>query len=65
MKETAFKVRASGAHMLRAGAYKPRTSPYSFQGLGEQGLKILARWGRDEHACSYRSNGRRGHSGSE
>ncbi|MFA5897617.1 MAG: 3-deoxy-7-phosphoheptulonate synthase [Hyphomicrobium sp.] len=35
-------VRKSGAHLLRAGAYKPRTSPYSFQGLGERGLKLLA-----------------------
>ncbi|HZX21135.1 MAG TPA: 3-deoxy-7-phosphoheptulonate synthase, partial [Clostridia bacterium] len=34
-------VKASGAHILRGGAYKPRTSPYSFQGLGEEGLKIL------------------------
>jgi 3-deoxy-7-phosphoheptulonate synthase len=32
----------SGASMLRGGAYKPRTSPYSFQGLGEEGLKIMA-----------------------
>jgi len=47
MKETAFKVRASGASMLRGGAYKPRTSPYSFQGLGEEGLEILARVGQD------------------
>lgn len=47
LKETAFKVRASGANMLRAGAYKPRTSPYSFQGLGEAGLKILARVGEE------------------
>lgn len=47
LKETAFKVRASGANMLRAGAYKPRTSPYSFQGLGEVGLKILARVGEE------------------
>ena len=47
LKETAFKVRASGAAMLRGGAFKPRTSPYSFQGLGEQGLKILARVGED------------------
>ena len=31
-----------GAHMLRGGAFKPRTSPYSFQGLGEEGLRILA-----------------------
>lgn len=35
-------VRAAGAHLFRGGAYKPRTSPYSFQGLGEPGLKILA-----------------------
>lgn len=35
-------VAASGAKFFRGGAYKPRTSPYSFQGLGEQGLKILA-----------------------
>ncbi len=35
-------VRAAGAHLLRGGAFKPRTSPYSFQGLGEEGLKILA-----------------------
>jgi 3-deoxy-7-phosphoheptulonate synthase len=33
--------RAAGAHLLRGGAFKPRTSPYSFQGLGEEGLKIL------------------------
>ncbi|SHG95213.1 3-deoxy-D-arabinoheptulosonate-7-phosphate synthase [Thermosyntropha lipolytica DSM 11003] len=47
LKETAFKVRAAGALILRAGAYKPRTSPYSFQGLGETGLKILARIGQE------------------
>jgi 3-deoxy-7-phosphoheptulonate synthase len=35
-------VSASGARLFRGGAYKPRTSPYSFQGLGEPGLKILA-----------------------
>lgn len=35
-------VKASGAQLLRGGAYKPRTSPYSFQGLGEAGLKMLA-----------------------
>ena len=39
--ETARKVKAAGANMLRGGAFKPRTSPYSFQGLGIQGLKIL------------------------
>lgn len=47
LKETAFKVRGSGAVMLRGGAYKPRTSPYSFQGLGENGLKILAKVGEE------------------
>jgi len=36
-------VRSSGAHMFRGGAFKPRTSPYSFQGLGEEGLKILSK----------------------
>jgi 3-deoxy-7-phosphoheptulonate synthase len=36
-------VKAAGAHLLRGGAYKPRTSPYSFQGLGEEGLRILVR----------------------
>jgi len=36
-------IKRSGAHLFRGGAFKPRTSPYSFQGLGEEGLKILAR----------------------
>lgn len=40
--ETAHAVREAGAHMLRAGAFKPRTSPYSFQGLGFEGLELLA-----------------------
>jgi 3-deoxy-7-phosphoheptulonate synthase len=40
---TATAVKKAGASMLRGGAFKPRTSPYSFQGLGEEGLKILAR----------------------
>ena len=40
--ETAQAVREAGAHALRGGAFKPRTSPYSFQGLGEEGLEILA-----------------------
>jgi 3-deoxy-7-phosphoheptulonate synthase len=45
-REQAFtiaeRIRASGARLFRGGAYKPRTSPYSFQGMGEPGLKILA-----------------------
>ena len=40
--ESARKVKAAGAHMLRGGAFKPRSSPYSFQGLAEMGLKLLA-----------------------
>jgi 3-deoxy-7-phosphoheptulonate synthase len=36
-------VKASGAHIFRGGAFKPRTSPYSFQGLGKEGLEILAK----------------------
>src|SRR5450759_3500243 len=39
--ETARSVRKSGAHILRGGAFKPRSSPYSFQGMGEEGLKLL------------------------
>lgn len=41
--KTAEFVKAAGAKMLRGGAFKPRTSPYSFQGLEEEGLKILAK----------------------
>ncbi|MDY7041885.1 MAG: 3-deoxy-7-phosphoheptulonate synthase, partial [Chloroflexota bacterium] len=40
--ETARAVKEGGAHMLRGGAFKPRTSPYSFQGLGAEGLRLLA-----------------------
>ena len=39
--EAAEAVSSAGAVMLRGGAYKPRSSPYSFQGLGEEGLKYL------------------------
>ncbi|NQV16017.1 3-deoxy-7-phosphoheptulonate synthase [bacterium] len=38
-------VKSAGGHILRGGAFKPRTSPYSFQGLGEEGLKILKQVG--------------------
>jgi len=41
--ETAEAVKKAGAHILRGGAFKPRTSPYSFQGLEEEGLKLLAK----------------------
>ena len=39
---TARAVKEAGGHLLRGGAFKPRTSPYSFRGLGEEGLKLLA-----------------------
>lgn len=41
MQQTGEAVRSAGAHILRGGAFKPRTSPYSFQGLGVEGLQIL------------------------
>ncbi|HJC67564.1 MAG: 3-deoxy-7-phosphoheptulonate synthase [Lachnospiraceae bacterium] len=41
LMETAFAVKKTGATFLRGGAYKPRTSPYSFQGLEEEGLKYM------------------------
>lgn len=40
--ESAEAVKAGGGHVLRGGAYKPRTSPYSFQGMAEEGLALLA-----------------------
>ena len=40
--ETARSVNKSGARILRGGAFKPRSSPYSFQGMGEEGLKLLS-----------------------
>ncbi|HEY2572370.1 MAG TPA: 3-deoxy-7-phosphoheptulonate synthase [Solirubrobacteraceae bacterium] len=42
MLETARVVQDAGATLLRGGAYKPRTSPYAFQGLGQEGLRLLA-----------------------
>ncbi len=45
--ETAQQVKTAGAKILRGGAFKPRTSPYSFQGLGEEGLKLLAQAGEE------------------
>ncbi|APW62642.1 3-deoxy-7-phosphoheptulonate synthase [Paludisphaera borealis] len=47
--EVAVRVRDAGANILRGGAFKPRTSPYSFQGLGEDGLKILRNVGDQLH----------------
>ncbi len=40
--EVARQVKAAGAHALRGGAFKPRTNPYAFQGLGQEGLELLA-----------------------
>ncbi len=48
MDAIAKSVRASGANILRGGAFKPRTSPYAYQGMGEEGLKILRETG-DRH----------------
>src|SRR5947208_7173964 len=48
LDEIAGHVKKAGANILRGGAFKPRTSPYSFQGLGEEGLKILRDVG-DKH----------------
>lgn len=45
--QIAESVQKSGAQMLRGGAFKPRTSPYSFQGLKEEGLKIMHRVGQE------------------
>ncbi len=41
LMESAYVVKKGGAHVLRGGAFKPRTSPYSFQGMEEEGLKLL------------------------
>ena len=48
VEATASAVRRAGAKVLRGGAFKPRSSPYSFQGLGEQGLQML-RGAADRH----------------
>lgn len=47
MRTVASHLKESGAHILRAGAFKPRTSPESFQGLGQEGLEILAQVSRE------------------
>jgi 3-deoxy-7-phosphoheptulonate synthase len=43
LEAVALAAKAAGARLLRGGAFKPRSSPYTFQGLGEEGLKLLAR----------------------
>jgi 3-deoxy-7-phosphoheptulonate synthase len=47
IRESAHAVKAAGAHLLRGGAFKPRTSPYDFQGLGIEGLQLLAAAGEE------------------
>ena len=47
LREIALEVKKAGATILRGGAFKPRTSPYTFQGLGEEGLKILKQIGQE------------------
>jgi 3-deoxy-7-phosphoheptulonate synthase len=46
LMENAREIKKAGANMIRGGAFKPRTSPYSFQGLGERGLELLAEAGK-------------------
>ena len=56
---TAHAVAEAGASMFRGGAYKPRSSPYSFQGLGQEGLQILAEAkAADRPADRHRADGR-------
>ena len=50
--DTALAVKAAGARVLRGGAFKPRTSPYSFQGMEEEGLKLLAK-AREESGLPF------------
>jgi 3-deoxy-7-phosphoheptulonate synthase len=50
--DTAIAVKKAGARVLRGGAFKPRTSPYSFQGLEEEGLKLLAK-AREESGLPF------------
>jgi 3-deoxy-7-phosphoheptulonate synthase len=52
MLRVAHEIKEAGGHMLRGGAFKPRTLPYSFQGLGEKGLKILSQ-AREETGLPY------------
>ena len=53
----ARRVKAAGARIFRGGAYKPRTSPYSYQGMGKAGLKILAQ-GAGGDGAAHRHRGR-------
>ena len=58
VEATAAAVRAAGAKVLRGGAFKPRSSPYSFQGLGEEGLRMLRTARRSpQHEAGVRGHG--------
>src|SRR3712207_7810868 len=52
---TARIVKDAGGTWLRGGAYKPRTSPYAFQGLGQEGLRLLAEARSEEHTSELQS----------
>lgn len=52
VSQAAKAVKKAGAKILRGGAFKPRTGPYSFQGLGEEGLKILQQVGKEENMAT-------------
>ncbi len=52
MLSIAKKIKAMGGNILRGGAFKPRTSPYDFQGMGEEGLKILQQVGKEVGICT-------------
>ena len=54
VEAAAAAVKRAGAKVLRGGAFKPRSSPYSFQGLGEEGLRML-RAAADQHDLQARS----------
>ena len=54
LRDIAIGVKAAGATILRGGAFKPRTSPYSFQGLGEEGLKMLKKIGDEVGLATVR-----------
>ena len=58
---TARAVKAAGANILRGGAYKPRTSPYSFQGLEEEGLRYMKTARENRYGSGLRGDQRQSH----
>ena len=57
--EVARSIKASGASLLRGGAFKPRTSPYDFQGMKAEGIELLLEAKRYRNAYSHRNNERK------